>query len=367
MKITSSIQDDISVVKNDTGSYEWWYFDARDHKGEYQVVVIFYEGCPFSSKYIRNQDRLPDQPAAKANKYPAISISVYKNGKTVYYSMSEYAASDASFNRDAVSVKVGESTMEALIDENDQLVYALRLSENLPAGDRISGMLRFTSPQPNPDLWKEVRSAQPSNSAHKWNLVQPLARVKGVLSINRHDNFDKPIIFEGVGYHDHNIGNEPMRTSFDDWYWGRIHFNDFTLVYYVMNKLDARDHGAWLISVDNQQIIDASTAIRIDGENVNAFGLSSARRLEFTFQDLKITILCNQIIDNGPFYMRFKSEARLKHFDKDEEVSFGISEYIKPKRIHYRLFWPLVHMRYRYAMEKPHWVQRTSALYRWTW
>ncbi|MCC5925220.1 MAG: hypothetical protein JJU41_01555 [Bacteroidetes bacterium] len=367
MKITSSLQEDISVKKTDTGSYEWWYFDARDHKGEYQIVVIFYEGCPFSSKYIRNQDKQPDQPAAKADRYPAISISVYKNGKTIYYSMSEYAPSDASFHRDMVSVKIGEHTMEALIDENDQLVYSIRLNEVLPGGDRISAMLRFSSPKPNPDLWKEVRGEHSANSAHKWNLVQPLANVKGVLSLNRNDNFEKPIIFEGVGYHDHNIGSEPMRKSFDDWYWGRIHFNEFTLVYYVMNKHDGQDYGAWLISIDNQKITDVSANIRIDGENVNAFGLSSARRLVFEFSKLSITVLCNQIIDNGPFYMRFKSEARLRYHGKDEEISFGLSEYIKPRRIHYRIFWPMVHMRYRYAADKPHWVQRSAMLYRWTW
>lgn len=367
MKITSSIREDISVKKSEPGSYEWWYFDARDHKGEYQIVIIFYEGCPFSSKYIRNQDKYADQPAAKADRYPAVSISVYKHGKTVYYSMSEYAPSDAVFHREAVSLKVGDHTMEALIDENDQLVYALRLNETLPGGDRISGMLRFTSPKPNPDLWKSIRDDHSTTAAHKWNLVQPLAMVKGVLSVNQTGSFEKPIIFDGVGYHDHNIGNEPMYKSFEDWYWGRVHFNDFTLVYYVMNTVKGQDYSAWLISADNQQILDTSSVIRIDGENVNVFGLSSARRLEFAFNGMTITVLCNQTIDNGPFYMRFKSEARLKPDGQSEEISYGIAEFIKPKRIHYRTFWPLVHMRYRYAAEKPHWVQKSPLLYRWTW
>lgn len=366
MKITSSISEDISSAKNQPGSYEWWYFDARDNRGEYQVVVIFYEGCPFSSKYIRNQDKYPQQPASQAANHPAVSISVYRNGKTVYYSMSEYAPSDAMFNRDSISIRIGEHTMEGFVDENDQLVYALRLSETLPGGDRISGMLRFTSPKPNTDLWKDVR-INPPVTEHKWNLVQPLANVKGVLSITKSDSYDKPVIFEGVGYHDHNIGNEPMRKSFKDWYWGRIHFNDFTLVYYIMNQREGQDYGAWLFSVDNQQVLDVSSNIQVDGENINAFGLSSARRLKFTFSDLTITVLCNQIIDNGPFYMRFKSEARLLLNGKDEEVSFGLSEYIHPGRIHYRIFWPLVHMRYRFASEKPHWVQRSQMLYRWTW
>ena len=110
-----------------------------------------------------------------------------------------------------------------------------------------------------------------------------------------------------------------MRKSFVDWYWGRIHFNEFTMVYYVMNQHKGKDYGAWLISVDNQQILDVSTSVRIDGMNVNGFGLSSARRLEFAFKEREITVLCNQILDNGPFYMRYRSEARMQGGDHLEE------------------------------------------------
>jgi len=367
MNLTASIDEDISTSKPDTGSYEWWYFDARDHNGEYQIVVIFYEGCPFSSRYISQQDFNPGHVKSKASQYPAVSISLYKNGKTIYYSMSEYAPSDATFSRNGISLRIAEHTLEGFIDENDRLVYALRLNEELPGGDRISGMLRFSSPKPNKNLWKNLDRSQAGDAAHQWNLVQPLAQVKGVLSVSKKDSFEKPVIFEGTGYHDHNIGREPMRKSFVDWYWGRIHFNEFTMVYYVMNQHKGKDYGAWLISVDNQQILDVSTSVRIDGMNVNGFGLSSARRLEFAFKEREITVLCNQILDNGPFYMRYRSEARMQGGDHLEEKSFGISEYIHPDRIHWRIFWPMVHMRYRFAYDKPHWVQRSPMMYRWTW
>ena len=53
MNLTASIDEDISTSKPDTGSYEWWYFDARDHNGEYQIVVIFLRGMPvFKPIYI---------------------------------------------------------------------------------------------------------------------------------------------------------------------------------------------------------------------------------------------------------------------------------------------------------------------------
>jgi carotenoid 1,2-hydratase len=370
MKKTSDYRLDISRQKTSSGSYEWWYFDGRDYNGEYQFVIIFYEGCPFSSRYMRQQNRFPEHSSAKADRYPAISISIYKNGKPIYYSMSEYAPTDAVFNRDQVHNRVGKNTMDAFV-EQDQLIYALRLEEILPGGDRISAMLRFVSPLPNTRVWEQLTSSsEPGESAgHSWNLVQPSARVKGMISISTVNKNEKPIIFDGVGYHDHNIGNEPMRNEFRDWYWGRVHFDDFTLVYYVMNTLKGQNYGAWLFTPDNQGIIASADNVRIDGANLNVFGLNSCRRIEFSFSHFTIMVYMRVLIDNGPFYQRFKCEAVVNHGNSEplQETAYGISEYIKPSRIHNRLFWPMVHMRYRYSVEKPHWVQRSPVLYRWTW
>jgi carotenoid 1,2-hydratase len=370
MKKTADYRLDISTRKTEPGSYEWWYFDGRDYNGEYQFVVIFYEGCPFSSKYMRQQKRYPDHESAKAARYPAVSISIYKNGKPIYYSMSEYASTDSDFNRDEVKLRIGKNTMEALV-EHDQLVYALRLEETLPGGDRISAMLRFVSPMPNCSIWEQADDNHKAEIAvgHSWNLVQPSARVKGMISISTVTKNEKPIIFDGVGYHDHNLGFEPMKNEFRDWYWGRAHFDDFSLVYYVMNTVNGRNYGAWLFTPDNQSIIASASEVRIDGANMNAFGLNSCRRIEFNFTAFSIMVYMRNLIDNGPFYQRFKCEAIVKHGENEplQEAAYGISEYIKPSRIHSRIFWPLVHMRYRYAFEKPHWVQKSPFLYRWTW
>lgn len=365
MRITSNHLLDISVPKPAPASYEWWYFDGRDDRGEYQFVVIFYEGCPFSPDYIRKADKNPEHILAKAESHPAVSISVYRNGTPVYYSMSEYAPSESVFNRERISLRIGNHTLEGFL-ENEQLVYSLRLDETLPGGDRISGMLRYISPKPNSDLFGVQSPA--GSIAHSWNLVQPLAQVKGVLSITTGNTPEKPIIFEGVGYHDHNIGSEPMKNEFRDWYWGRIHFNDFTLVYYVMNTRNAQEHRAWLISPDNQQVLDTAHRIVIDGGVTNLFGLLSSRRITLNFNSCDITVHCRNVVDSGPFYMRFKCDAELNlKQGNGNEYSFGIAEYIRPARIHHRLFWPFVRMRFRYAAKKPHWVQRSSLLYRRTW
>jgi carotenoid 1,2-hydratase len=366
MKLVSNYKKDTPIHKKTPGSYNWWYFDGSDLRGEYQFVIIFYEGCPFSTKYIRSFEKYPEHINSYAESHPSVSISVYKNGKTIFYSLSEYSPTEVEFNRDKISVRIGKNTLEGFV-ENGQLTYALRMDETLPNGDKFSALLRFISPESMEDLWKdEKQNNGPDN--HIWNLIQPRAHVKGVVSVSQQNRHEKPIIFEGTGYHDHNLGNEPLKNSFQEWYWGRLHFGDLTLVYYFMKQNGKEDYQAWLISADNKTIVEKAKNIVVDGLKSNAFYLSSARRINIEFTNYNVQVLSDEILDSGPFYMRFKCSAEmLNKKTQNVELSVGIGEYIKPSRIHRRIFWPLVNMRYRYAYEKPHWVQRSRQLYRLTW
>lgn len=365
MNFRSYYLSDIPKEKSSPGSYEWWYFDGTDHKGEYQFVVIFYEGCPFSPSYIKAAEKYPDHVNAKASAHPAVSISVYRHGKTVFYSMSEYAPSEVEFNRDKISMRIGKHSLEGFI-ENGQLVYALRLDEVLPSGDKFSGILRFVSTIPNQQMWNGI--GEPLKSSHEWNLTQPRAHVKGVLSITQLGKHEKPIIFDGIGYHDHNIGDTFLKNDFHDWYWGRVHFNEHTLVYYIMNSPNGIKKNAFLIGPDNQDVNYRTDKIKIDGISRNGFVLGAARRIILDFEPCKITLLTDEVLDSGPFYYRFNSSARLEsNGTMENEFTGGISEYIRPSRIHRRIFWPLVKMRYRNTYERPHWVQKSSFLYRRTW
>ena len=365
MNVESNYLSEIPVKKVIPGSYEWWYFDGEDTKGEYQFVIIFYEGCPFSPDYIKSYEKHPDFITSKADSHPAVSISVYKNGKTVFYALSEYSPTEVEFNRDKISLRIGQNTLEGFV-ENEQLVYALRLDETLATGEKFSGILRFNSPLSPKNL--PLSDQKELNSNHTWNLVQPRATIKGVISISQINRHEKPIIFEGRGYHDRNIGHEPMSHQFEDWYWGRVHFTDMTLIYYVIQQKNGLIPKAWLIGPDSKKILDVSEDIQIDGFSTNMFFLSSARRINIKFKTRSILIQKDEVLDSGPFYMRFNSAVQLKSELEDEnQLTTGLSEYIRPDRIRNRIFWPFVRMRYRYKAKKPHWVQKSSFLYKWTW
>ena len=141
MKIFSDPQKDTKTAKPKPGSYEWWYFDAFDPVSELAVVVIFFDGNPFSTRYIKHLEKMsrrdgvphggelhqPEkkerierlyhssdrqhqkQPGIQAENtnlgqrptdrrttasplssdHPAVSISVYHRGKHLFYSFEE--------------------------------------------------------------------------------------------------------------------------------------------------------------------------------------------------------------------------------------------------------------------------------------
>lgn len=351
---------DIRTPKVTSGAYEWWYFDAISDDRSIKIVIIFYEGNPFSRRYISEQQNGAE---ATAGDFPAISISVYKNEQPLYYSFTEVDPTDASFKDDKPYAAIGKHLMAGSF-ENDRQVYSIRLKEKLPSGDAIVGDLTFVSPRTEQQLFEENSHL---NRNHTWNLMQPRARVDGTIRCFARNESSETINFTGRGYHDHNVGKEPLKNEFDDWYWGRFHFQEATLVYYIMEGRPQEQFG-WLIGRDNNRIGTEFNAIELQDSGNSLYGLSSARKILLISDDTNVLVQQRSLLDNGPFYQRFSSEAFLNANANDTAQSAsGITEYLCPPRIYNRLYWPLTNMRIRYQKEKPHWVQKSKKMYRWTW
>ncbi|MEX2402959.1 MAG: hypothetical protein WD625_02435 [Balneolales bacterium] len=366
MQVFSDFNKDVPLAKPKPGSYEWWYFDGVSYDDRYRFIVIFYEGNPFSSKYIKRLSRNNSKDNALAKSYPALSISVYENDKPIFYSLSEYPPEDCSFSRDRIDIKIGDNTLTA-INEDGDITYLLSLYENLPSGDRLNAELSFKSE----DIERHLLGTGAENDGspgHMWNLVQPKAKVNGRIYIYENDSIIHRIKMAGIGYHDHNLGFEPMKDEFDHWYWGRFHFDMGTLIYYVINRKGTQQHKAWLINPYNEELLMEFDDVILAKAKLNRFMLSSHRKLKFKNEQAQVIIQQDQVLDSGPFYMRFTGQATL-HMDNHKSVvnSTGITEFIKPKRIYSRIFWPLVNMRRRSVGHKAHWVQKSPKLYRWTW
>lgn len=359
MNLSSDFKYDAPVDKRKSGSYEWWYFDGADNTGDWHYVIIFYEGCPFSPEYNKKWE---DREETKAAEHPAISISLYHKGAPVFYCMSEYNEKDASFkkvNENEIKIRVGENKAHLKL-EDDMLNHTIQISERLPSGDELSGTLRFQS-----KLLSSLFKQSGKDVSHSWNLTQPRAGTKVQLFLKEAGKDAREISFMGTGYHDHNTGAEPMKNEFRDWYWGRFHFKDSTLVYYLMPLENGYQFRGWLIDVEGN-LLEEIDGGSLNNSNINLFNFKCANKIDLSSKNYSIAIDQTQTLDSGPFYYRFKSTAELKKGSEISDKAVGISEYIYPERIHHKIYWPLVKMRYHYV-GSPHWVQKSSFFYRWTW
>ncbi|MEX1013974.1 MAG: hypothetical protein WDZ80_02330, partial [Candidatus Paceibacterota bacterium] len=159
-------------------------------------------------------------------------------------------------------------------------------------------------------------------------------------------------------------GSEPMKDSFKEWYWGRYHIGDTTLIYYLMSVNGEWNKNGWLIDEEGT-VINLDLKVEMSNKGFNLFGLESARTFHLEGDGIQAFIQLDQVVDSGPFYQRFIGKTLVSRGGKPEQA-LGFSEYIYPSRIYSRIFWPLVNMRIKYPGIS-HWVQRHHKLYRITW
>ncbi len=395
MQLISDITRDGRHHKPDRGSYEWWYFDGISEEGDYQIVIIFYDGYPFSPRYIRSLDAgtVDDDSAdggagsdgdgagvradggagsdgdtgnAMPGNHPAISISVYHQGNSIFYSLSQYPAKLCSFEDGVPAVTIGNNSfrfterMEHGVNEYGS--FDLRINELLPSGDELKGIITIIGMNPFEKLfpggkagWNETdadgkgEAEVPSGNGHLWNMAMPRGRMQCRINLIKNELIRKELKFDGIGYHDHNLGREPMKNRFRDWYWGRAHFPQATLIYYVINRTDGeQDVQAWLVSPDNRRLLHTLELVKMKRRRTNGFLMSPARCLLFRDDDIEVSVLHQKVIDSGPFYYRYISSATLIQPSLGSELVQGVGEYIRPQRVHSRIFWPLINMRMRY-------------------
>lgn len=355
MNISTNIEDEFLDSEKPRKGYEWWYFDAISADKKWSFAIIFYQGNPFSTNYIQGKY------TKKSEEYPALSISVYKNGKAEYYSFLEFPKSLFLYDEeDDIHLSIGGCAFHRKTLA-DTIEYEVNLNQNLESGHSIVGKLKFIGDRSSNSL---IHS-EAKGDKHYWNLLQPRCKVVGSFKIaGKTDTYH--VGFHGDGYHDHNVGHEMMSESFKDWYWGRFHFPKYTIVYYIMNGYHTKQHQAWLISRDNQELAGVFDKIELNSLKKNVLGLESFREIRLSGLLGDLTIHNKRVIDNGPFYQRYLS---LAEFTDNSGVSkqIGISEYIHPQKIEEEKYWWMVRMRLRYLREKAHWVQKSKMFYEWTW
>jgi carotenoid 1,2-hydratase len=318
-------------------SYEWWYFDAISDKEREALVVIFMDNFIFSPRY--NQPIRDGKPST--TRHPAIAFFFYKDGKVLYRAINEFSETDFQASTEKPFCRIGSSEFRFDCTPYGS-GYLVKVEANLPKKRKLKANLEWLSVES--DLLP--RKTEFIESAHNWNLVAARSDVTGKIEVfNENNKLENKIIFRGTGYHDHNADLRWMPNSVKDWYWGRVHFNDSTVVFYHYEEFNSKAPVTKLIFIKNNlvKILDAEITKR--KFRINCYGLGYWQELNFSTQELELSINQCKILDNSFFYIRFLSEAKIKCSDASSHIGKAISEHLAAKKLKRSCFDWLIDMR----------------------
>jgi carotenoid 1,2-hydratase len=358
MYLYSDPSDDVRHPKTEAGAYEWWYFDALDPVSGYGIVVILYDGLLFSPDY---HEAVRSGLQETAEHHPGFSLSIYRDDETIFYSLASYLKDTAHFGDVNEPVQIGSNrVVSEMLD--GKLIYHVHIDETLPSGLKANGMLSFESPY----VTTRTQMGNPQ-SHHRWNLVQPNSMVNGQVMLSKSGRPIETCSFATRGYHDHNIGLRPLKRDFDEWYWGRIHIGDKTLLWYNMCTLGQSETSAWLIEDAGVDFGKQISMVGLGDISQSVFSLKKERRWSVDLDGEQYLVIEDHIWDNGPFYQRYKVKL-VDVNEKDVAGALpGIAEYIKPDRIEASWVRPMIRIRHHQNAKQGNWIQRSAVLSRLTW
>jgi len=182
------------------GSYEWWYFDAHLDDGSTLVIVFF------------------DKPidGAGGPMDPVVSVQLDRPDGTKFSTGAHVDVQSFSAAKDACDVRLGPNRFQG-----DLKRYTIHL--DLPEAKGDLELVSEVAPwRPGAGV---ITFGEHDEKYFAWLPSVPHGQVRGTLTLG-----DKTMQVSGTGYHDHNWGNAALPGLIHDWYWGRAHVGDYTII-----------------------------------------------------------------------------------------------------------------------------------------
>lgn len=334
MQISASLKHDVWHGLTESGSYEWWYFDALDDEHVYSFVAIWYSGFPFSPYYLQQyfkSQRSCSAFSANPLEHVAFSFNLYEHGREIINFIKEGDSSLFSASRNEPYVRFEHN--EFRFDETRQ-TYVLNLHFEMPSRrKKVRATLEFkVRPLQG---HKQLSRYSSSTHIHSWVLASPSNDVSGELEIYD-SRVRRTIHFKGKGYHDHNYGRAPMHTDIKHWYWGRAHSDDLDLVYYIITyKHTWQEPFSFLLLTQSDRVLTVTNHLKtVEHECSKGLFLPSyGKRFSLTNSRVTFHIEHLNALDTGPFYLRFNSKFSLLREDGTSVEMMGISESLHPQNL----------------------------------
>ncbi|NTU58137.1 MAG: carotenoid 1,2-hydratase [Chlorobiaceae bacterium] len=342
MNITTDSVQEVWHKLDDPGSYEWWYFDAEDEAQGISIVLVWFSGFAFSPYYINHYEEWKsgiraDRP--HPGNYAGFSFQLYENGRETINFIKE--GRDGLF--DSFFPEIGirfEGNAFHYDSQKDE--YRLTIDFAFPARrKRVQGAFSFR-PRHRFDYSRDKSPVADPAPRLQWHLSVPKADVDGELSIDSEQPVSlREVRFRGLGYHDHNLGTVPMYESISRWYWGRAFSERFDLIYYV---IFLQGHKSAPLAVmmlnDNQsgkkKVFDD---VRITENHFTRglFAPSHGKTLGLQTEDVSVMVSHNDVLDTGPFYLRYASMFSMTVDGYRLDGVRGISEFLNPMALQSRI------------------------------
>lgn len=330
------------------GSYEWWYFDFIDSKNEYSAVVIFLTGSPFSPDYSVPVGRSAGQAEGPHPlDFCSISVNIYLKQRVVYRSLFEFGRENFSFFDDEKVLKISIANSSITYDKSSGS-WQIDVNYSYEKyGDRKRFELSFF-PVADASAVSRTKSGD-HDGKHFWMPTAPFCNATLKIVNYANDRRTKSEL-SGLGYVDHNWGNEHMAVGIEKWYWGRVISNEFCLVFFDVGYKES--HGKNFTSVllfDKSNLVHINTDFQFKAKNArNYWMLKYAESIGGKDDKLEFNCRSDEFVDNGPFYVRslcrFNADFNGK---KIFDNAVGFSECIAPGRLTSSFLAPFVKLRIR--------------------
>lgn len=296
--------------------YESWRFEAVSDDGDKVISIVFLEDL-----FNAGSGELSEV----GRRLPAIVFTYYRGGAAIYRTLAEFDADEFVAETEKPGCSIGESFFTFREAEYGLGVY-IELRLPLPGGEFVEADFEWLFVEAD-----MLRAREDGASAYNlWNIVSPRSDVSGRFTVTRDDGeVVETTSFRGTGVYEHIRGYKHLFGGIEYWLMGTAHFADSTVVFSHLKHSETPDDDR-LIMIRDGKIEELSAGYAQEAHGRTKFGMRYPREVNFSTDDISLTLKLSKIIVSNVFVVRFLSEATLVT-PAGKQTVFAITEVLSPK------------------------------------
>ncbi len=354
MNILDSSHDHFHLI-DDPGGYEWTYYDGFSEDRTLGFTAIWFRGVPMSPNYSAAIDHGRGVPSD----FAAFAFHLYAEGKNVASWLVEGKGGDRFSENPDYPINLGGARLYLNREKSGITGARIAIEGRTPLLRRfVEGEITLTFPDGEPDIRPAGCTVDRSAARHFWVPAAPHGTFDAAFDV-------KPLLgrrtsyrFSGDCYHDRNFGFSPIQYEKVDWFWGRLHDRDQTLIFYYVadregpasREQESSLRLAFATLLKRGKVVAQTEKLQLRPVYAPHWtALPYPKSLECWTegaQPLKVEVTTSDLLESGPFYHRLSARISYK-WGEDQGSGVGALEYLRPSRLGVSVFRPFVRFRVR--------------------